>query len=547
MAARLRMRERLLGGAGALALAAAAAAQPDAGETVYRREALAHADAVTAAWRRLEDHVLRRSAAAVGWTGSVPPAQTGWLDVWTERGVRARYCDDTLLVYLAPARLKGVGGDHRSVRAAPHLYGGEAGRGRAPMLHWLEGGEARGSAGRAAVALPACLGAARFGGALPSGRAALAGRVEDPHLRTRERVAHERRTDPCPAGRHGAGRTMTREVRQAHDGRGTPVGAPVHGPWEVLVDGCRDDYAEWEHYTVECRWLAGPPHNREMTGREIWRRQKRVTAQGETFGAPELVSTSCWDGRTPAAPEPAITVETRTESASEPCPSGFTGTRKLTRTVTVRSTQFPWDAAPIVQEVPGQWIADESGCTPVPPPEPPDDPDDTPDDDGPDDDGPDGDGPDGDGPDSGGPDDGACDGPDDTGGPDDGTCGPPANDGNGGSGGGCFLTTAIVDKRGVEPDDGPTLTALRRFRDGYMARTAERRRLVETYYAIAPAIAAAIPGTHPEWAWIGARVDAAAAAIEAGDGDAAFAIYADMVRRLAGRWLGPAAERGRAA
>ena len=61
------------------------------------------------------------------------------------------------------------------------------------------------------------------------------------------------------------------------------------------------------------------------------------------------------------------------------------------------------------------------------------------------------------------------------------------------------------------------------------------------------AIAAAIPDTHPEWAWIGARVDAAVAALQAGDGDAAFAIYVDMVRRLAGRWLGPAAERGRAA
>ena len=533
MAARLRMRERLFGGAGALVLAAAAAAQPDAGEAVYRREALAHADAVTAAWRRLEDHVLRRSAAAVGWTGAVPPAETGWLAAWTERGVRARYCDDTLLVYLAPETLKGVGRDHRSVRAAPHLYGnGGAARDRRPMLHWLEGGAARGSAGRAAVALPACLGEARFGGALPSGRAALAGRVEDPHRRTRERVTHERRADPCPAGRHGAGRTMTREVRRAHDGRGTPVGAPVHGPWEVLVDGCRDDYTEWEHYTVECRWLAGPPHGREMTGREIWRRQKRVTAQGETFGAPEFVSTSCWDGRPPTAPEATIAVETRTETAGEPCPSGFTGTRRLTRTVTVRSTRFPWDTAPIVQEVPGQWIADESGCTPIPPPEPPEPP---------------GGGPDDGGPGSGGPDDGTCGAPDDTDGPDDGTCGPPGNGGGGGNSGGCFLTTAIVERRGTEPDDGPTLTALRRFRDGYMHETPERRRLVETYYAIAPAIAAAIPDAHPEWEWIGARVDAAAAAIRAGDGGAAFAIYADMVRRLAGRWLGPAAERGRAA
>ena len=62
----------------------------------------------------------------------------------------------------------------------------------------------------------------------------------------------------------------------------------------------------------------------------------------------------------------------------------------------------------------------------------------------------------------------------------------------GGDGGGCFLTTAIVELRG-EPDGGPTLTALRAFRDGYMTRTAERRALVAEYYDIAPMIVAAIP------------------------------------------------------
>ena len=69
-----------------------------------------------------------------------------------------------------------------------------------------------------------------------------------------------------------------------------------------------------------------------------------------------------------------------------------------------------------------------------------------------------------------------------------------------------------------------------------MMRTAERRALVAEYYAIAPAIAAAIPRGHPDWDWIGVRIDAAVAAIGAGDDGAAFRTYVAMVRRLATRW-----------
>ena len=127
------LRNGVLAGASALAVAIAtgaaampgmvsfatpAAAQGDEAELVYRQEALAHARAIAEAWRRLEDHIQRRSAAPTVWTGPVPPASTGWLDAWTERGVRARYCDDTLLVYMEPASLKGVGRDHRSVQVA---------------------------------------------------------------------------------------------------------------------------------------------------------------------------------------------------------------------------------------------------------------------------------------------------------------------------------------------------------------------------------------------------------------------------------------------
>ena len=529
------LRARMLAGASALAIAAAvvaggltaprASAQGYEAEQVYRQEALAHAWAIAEAWRRLEDHILRRSAQATSWTGSVPPAATGWLDAWTERGVRARYCEDTLLVYMEPEVLKGVGRDQRSVQVAPHLYA----EGDLPALHWLEGGSATGSAGRATLGLPACLSDTSFGGPLPSGRAALAGMVRDPHLELRERVSHERTVEDCPADSHGEDRTMTREVRQAHDGRGDAVGDPVVGSWQVLIDDCRADYTEWEHYTLDCSWLAGPPHNREMTGREIWRREKTVTADGIEWSAPEFVSTSCWEGQTPELPQAEVTETQRTESTHGACPAGYSGTAVLTRTVTERSTLWPWDTQPTVQNIPGNWIADESGCSQVVSPHIvtdqfiPGGPPGT------------GTGPGGGQCGTTGPSNGGGDGPGD------GTCSGtgvgPGGGGGGSGGGGCFLTEAVVTKRGIEADGGPTLTALRAFRDGYMQATGARQELVRRYYEIAPRIVAAIPRAHADWAWIGDRVDAAVAAIGAGEDDRAFGIYVDMVRRLEEDWF----------
>ena len=556
-------------------LATPAAAQGS--EEVYRQEALAHARAISEGWRRLEDHILRRSAAPTRWTGPVPPASTGWLAAWTERGVGARYCDNTLLVYMEPEVLKGVGRDQRSVQVAPHLYAGQGNAlaGGLAALHWLTGASgtsvAEGTAGRPDVALPACLSDSSFGGPLPSGRVALAGAVRDPHLDLRERISHERSVENCPAGTHGEGRTMTRELRQTHDGRGDAVGDPVMGSWQVSIDDCRADYSEWEHYTLECSWLAGPPHDREMTGQEIWRREKTVTADGVSWGTPEFVSTSCWEGQVSALPQAVVTETVRTETASGACPAGYSGTVVLTRTVTTRSTTWPWDAQPTVQETPGNWISDESGCSRVVTPvtEPPDDgaddehPDDEEDRESPDekpdpdvrDDEPDPETPDEKpkpktrdappggpgGPGTGAPGTGTC-GPspgEGSDGPGDGTCsGPGVGPGTGN--GGCFLTEAVVGARGIEADDGPTLTVLRAFRDGYMQETPERRALVARYYEIAPRIVAAIPREHEDWIWIGAQVDEAVAAIRAGENDRAFAIYVAMVRRLEARWLEPA-------
>ena len=518
----------LLAGASAAVLTAGAPAlaQVSADERVYRAEALAHARAVETAWRRLESHILHDSAAAVDWPGAVPPAATGWRASWTLRGLEARYCADTLLVYLAPAELKGVGPDHRAVHAAPHAYGD----GRDPVLHWLANGAAEGGAGRAAAALPACLSEAARGGPLPSGRAALAGAVRDPFLHTTERVSRERAEEPCGDGEHGDGRTLIREVVQEYNGRDEAVGDPVLGSWEVLIEACRADYSQWEHYTLECHWDAGPPHNRRMAGREVWRRLKTVTADGETLGAPEFVSTSCWTGDAlPPAPVPEIAEESHEETKTGPCAAGYTGGIGYRRTVTLRSTRFPWDAEPVTQTIRGPWTVASDDCVAEPEP--------------------DWSGPDhGDpgGPDGGtaGPGGDACGGNSDApAGTDtcsaDGLGGLGGGDGDGGSGGGdggCFLTTAAVALRG-EADDGPALTALRGFRDGYMTRTAERRALVAEYYAIAPAIVAAIPAGDPEWERIAAEIDAAATTIAAGTEHEAFGIYTAMVRRLKAEWL----------
>lgn len=66
-----------------------------------------------------------------------------------------------------------------------------------------------------------------------------------------------------------------------------------------------------------------------------------------------------------------------------------------------------------------------------------------------------------------------------------------AESNNANQGGGCFITTAVVEHMHNE-DDGVVLTELRKFRDGYMQETEARRLMVETYYLIAPGYVRAI-------------------------------------------------------
>ena len=106
-----------------------------------------------------------------------------------------------------------------------------------------------------------------------------------------------------------------------------------------------------------------------------------------------------------------------------------------------------------------------------------------------------------------------------------------------GSSGNCFLTSAVVHRLGIEPDDGPTLTALRSVRDGYMTRTAERRAMVGQYYQVAPRLLSAIPPAHLDWDWIASRALLCASLVRVGREPEAVMRYTAMVTRLADRWL----------
>ena len=102
--------EFVLDGEG-LMLAQAGGSADDTGlQEHMRSHALRYASMVERAYGRLHGHIRNRSTAATSWSGAaIPPPATGWEAVWTAAGVRARYCDGVLLVYIAPAALKGTG------------------------------------------------------------------------------------------------------------------------------------------------------------------------------------------------------------------------------------------------------------------------------------------------------------------------------------------------------------------------------------------------------------------------------------------------------
>ena len=400
---------KLLFGAMVAALAggeALAQGEPD----VHAVNARAHAEALKRAWFHLEDLVRRRSTAAVlapvsgsaqlrGWadaddamntaaTATLGGVSTGWLADWTRRGVKARYCADgpgtagTLLVWLDPARPMGVGTDHRSVRAAPRLYGRER-----RTLHWLDGGVAEGGDGRADVTLPACMTAG-----LPSGRAALAGAVVDPWVATVVRSEWERRDASCPANTYRPAdlpasepaRVERRRVNRRFNLKGVEVAPdPPDGPWRESVNHCVGEVTQTVTETRSCSYTV---EGQAVQGYEVWQVTRRVrgattvpgtavktlsTCPDASLGTNTLAAIPAPQGTPETLPAPTVTFPTRVELTDPPprCGDCFDGTVRRWRRHTDRHARFEWDSQPTVQQSVRvtNWVNDRSQCTPIPP------------------------------------------------------------------------------------------------------------------------------------------------------------------------------------
>lgn len=96
--------------------------------------------------------------------------------------------------------------------------------------------------------------------------------------------------------------------------------------------------------------------------------------------------------------------------------------------------------------------------------------------------------------------------------------------------GGCFITTAACQHKGLA-DDCHELQVLRMFRDQHLLATLEGSALVERYYEIAPAIAARL--TDPEeLEAVWQEICACVSEIESGHFSEAITRYAKMVESL---------------
>lgn len=104
------------------------------------------------------------------------------------------------------------------------------------------------------------------------------------------------------------------------------------------------------------------------------------------------------------------------------------------------------------------------------------------------------------------------------------------------NGGGCFLTTACCEWKGL-PDDCAELTELRRFRDGVLSGTPEGRALVAEYYRIAPGIVARLKASPEKERWmqyIYEEIQKVRGLIRDGRSREAVEAYRQMVLRLQG-------------
>lgn len=104
--------------------------------------------------------------------------------------------------------------------------------------------------------------------------------------------------------------------------------------------------------------------------------------------------------------------------------------------------------------------------------------------------------------------------------------------------GDCFITTACTSFYGLS-DDCYQLQTLRKFRDGYLSKSSESKKLIKQYYSVAPALVTLLKADSDRrklFADIFMKINSACAALELKQYEEAKRIYIDAVKDLLNRY-----------
>ncbi len=108
-----------------------------------------------------------------------------------------------------------------------------------------------------------------------------------------------------------------------------------------------------------------------------------------------------------------------------------------------------------------------------------------------------------------------------------------------GSSGGCFLTAACCNYKGLS-DNCEQLTVLRRYRDEQLAKTEEGQQLIKQYYSVAPEIVQAIEASDNKentYEYIFSIIEQCVQLIKSKDFNQTLQTYKDMVEFCSKKYL----------
>lgn len=292
-------------------------------------------------------------------------------------GVKARYCDNTLLVYLDDPAPKGIGPGklrliqtakpdrHRKLNGSPDI--------QHYPLQWLMGDRVESTYQyvNPIIVVPDCM----QNLPLPVGTPALITRVVDINTVTHVKPKREIRYDACPDGTHGViasdgtvNNYMVRMMRTGTQHYNSIVGwiaEPQWGDWEETTDYCQDDSVYEFSFKSPCG-LIDLGNGRTRQG-YTWFKQERIRNQdGETMTAPVMKGSQCEDVQNglvvATLPDPIVDEVNTTETGTQSCPSGYTGSISISRTKTVRTTSFVWRQDPITTTTYTNWAQISNSC-----------------------------------------------------------------------------------------------------------------------------------------------------------------------------------------